>query len=271
MAAMKLFIAIPAYGETFFTPSVQSLFKLALELERRKWSSNLAIASYADIAESRNVLLTHWFDRTDASHLLFLDADMGFEPQLIFDMLEFNKPLVGVIYPKRQIDLGRFANAIAAGQSADKAEAAAHDYVVQKPLRGTARKGFMRVESCGTGIFLVQRSCIELMLRKLPEIVDERAPANLSLTNKQGRLIRPFDFLTVDGTRLSEDYSFCYRWREKCGGEIWANISYEITHIGLRQFKARYSDAPGTGVRTIQTPIALIGKTNKPRLPGKPG
>jgi hypothetical protein len=264
---LKLFIAIPAYGETFFTPCVQSLFKLGIELERRKWASNLAAASYADIAESRNVLLTHWFDMTDASHLLFLDSDMGFEPQLIFDMLSFDKPLVGAIYPKRQIDLGRYATALSAGQPAQKAEAAAYDYVVQKPLTGSARKGFMRVESCGTGIFLIHRSCVDLMIQRLPEIVDEKAPPNLRLTKEQRRIIRPFDFLTVNGTRLSEDYSFCYRWREKCGGEIWANISHEITHVGLRHFKARYSDAPGTGVKTIETPITIISNRLRIKKP----
>src|SRR5436190_9166104 len=145
MAPTKIFCATPDYGQTFYTPCVQSLFKLAVELERRKWSSNLAMISYADIAEGRNVLLTHWFDKTDASHLLFVDADMGFEPQLIFDMVDFDKPVVGAVYPKRQIHLDRFAKALATGQTVEKAEAGAHDFVVQKPARGTARKGFMRV------------------------------------------------------------------------------------------------------------------------------
>jgi len=267
MAPMKIFIATPAYGETFYTPCVQSLFKLAVELERRKWSSNLATVSYADIAEGRNVLLTHWFDKTDASHLLFVDADMGFEPQLIFDMVDFDKPLVGTIYPKRQIHLDRFAKAIAAGQSVEKAEAGAHDFVVQKPSRNTARKGFMRVDSCGTGIFLVQRSCVEHMLHKLPDIVDDRPPKAFSLSKEPSRLIRAFDFLTIDGVRLSEDYSFCYRWREKCGGEVWANISHEITHVGIRHFKARYSDAPGAGVRTIETPITVFPNRSKTANP----
>jgi hypothetical protein len=266
MAPTKIFIATPAYGQTFYTPCVQSLFQLAVELERRKWSSNLAAVSYADIAEGRNVLLTHWFDKTDASHLLFVDADMGFESQLIFDMVEFDKPVVGAIYPKRKIDLDRFGKAIAAGQSIEKAEAAAQDFVGQKPARGTARKGFMRVESCGTGILLVQRSCVELMLSKMPDIVDNQPSSELSLSKQPGRLIRAFDFLTVDGMRLSEDYSFCYRWREKCGGEIWANVSHEITHVGIRHFKARYSDAPGTAVR-IEMPITAIPNRSKTANP----
>ncbi len=258
MTPLKIFIAIPAYGGTFYTPCVRSLFKLAVQFERRKWSSNLATFSHADIAECRNVLLTHWFDKTDAPHLLFLDTDMGFEPQLIFDMVDFDKPLVGAIYPKRKIDLDRFAKAIAAGKSVEKAEAGAHDFVVQRPSRGTARKGFMRVDACGTGIFLVQRACVELMLSKMPDIVDNRPPRELSLSKEPGRLIRAFDFLTVAGTRLSEDYSFCYRWREKCGGEVWANISHKITHVGTRHFTARYIDAPGADARTTQTVMATV-------------
>ena len=70
-ATEKIFIAVPAYGETFYTPCVQSLFKLAVELNRRKLHCNLAAASYADIAETRNVLLTHWFDKKDA-RILFV-------------------------------------------------------------------------------------------------------------------------------------------------------------------------------------------------------
>jgi hypothetical protein len=114
----------------------------------------------------------------------------------------------------------------------------------------------MRVDGCGTGIFLVQRACVELMLSKMPDIVDNRPPRELSLSKEPGRLIRAFEFLTVDGTRLSEDYSFCYRWREKCGGEVWANISHKITHVGKRHFTVRYIDAPGA--RTTQTPIVTV-------------
>src|SRR5262245_21336156 len=156
---MKLFIAVPSYGEVIYSVAARSLFKLGFELGHRGHAAQVATLSYADIADSRNLLLTSWFDKTDASHLLFVDADMGFEPQLILDMIDFDQPVVGSIYPKRIIDLGRFAKEIAAGQSVDKANAAAHDYVVRKPRpRSTAQNGFLEVEGCGTGIFLIQRS-----------------------------------------------------------------------------------------------------------------
>jgi hypothetical protein len=35
-----------------------------------------------------------------------------------------------------------------------------------------------------------------------------------------------------DGTRLSEDYSFCERWRSLAGNEIWAAVDEPIGHVG---------------------------------------
>ena len=272
----KIVIATPAYGDMFFTPYVESVFKLTRALDKRHWSSEFSSVSYFDVAESRNLLLTYWYDKTDASHLLFIDADMGFETQLIFDMIEFNKPVVGVIYPKKTIDLDRLATMVSSGQPAKRAKASSHDFVVRRPLPGAARDGFIEVEGCGTGIFLIQRSCIDVMLQKLPEILDSRATKIPDIINfGEGRRIpkafdrsiRAFDFATVNGQRLTEDYSFCHRWRHQCGGEIWANTAYEIVHMGPHRFRARYSDALGPRVRVIQTPMTEVRRAVAPTQP----
>lgn len=259
---MKIVIATPAYGETFHTPYVHTLFLLTRAMERRKWSTHFAAVSYADIAESRNILLTQWYDKTDASHLLFIDADMGFDPQLVFDMVDFDEPLVGAIYPKRQLDLKRVAKAAAEGQPIDRAIANSHEFVFRKAASDAARKGFIQVEGCGTGILLIQRECIDTMLKKLPEIVDTTASSRIA--KGFDRVIRAFDFLTVDGARLTEDYSFCHRWRRQCGGEVWANITHEIVHIGMQRFKARYSDVQGSRVKVIRTPLSVVRNVAKP-------
>lgn len=263
----KIVIATPAYGEMFFTPYVESVFKLTRALDKRNWSSEFSSVSYFDVVESRNLLLTYWYDKTDASHLLFIDADMGFETQLIFDMIEFDKPVVGVIYPKKTIDLDRLATMVSSGQPPKRANASSHDFVVRRPLPGAARNGFIEAEGCGTGIFLIQRSCIDVMMKKLPEIIDSRGMEMPEIMNfgdgrrvpkAFDRSIRPFDYVSVNGQRLTEDYSFCHRWRHQCGGEIWANIAYEIVHMGPHRFRARYSDALAPRVRVIQTPLTNV-------------
>lgn len=170
---------------------------------------------------------------------------MGFEPELIMEMIAFDTPVIGSIYPKRNIDLRRVAKHGAEGNPEDRAIAKAQEFVF-RPRRGKgepkARDGFMEVEGCGAGILLIQRECIETMLRVMPEINDPGAKKTSPLAKDLDRLIRAFDILQVGGMRLSEDYSFCHRWKNICKGEVWANTSHRVVHIGLHQFSGRYAD-----------------------------
>ncbi len=248
----RILLATPAYGDMFYTPYVSSVIRLQRLLARDKHELIFAAISYADIVESRNFLLTHWYDKTDASHLLFVDADMGYEPRLIADMIMLKKPLVGVVYPKRQVDLNRLAGLAAGGENAERAIARSHSFLVRPVARaGKPRivNGFMEVEGCGAGVMLIERGLVRTMLEKLPELNDAGAKKHSPLAKNLDRLIRAFDPVTVKGARLSEDYSFCHRWRTGCGGEVWANISHPITHVGLHRYSGRYQDAMPRGPR----------------------
>lgn len=252
-------VSTPAFGEMFYTPYVQSLLRLQRAMFERKWTMRHAMMAYAHINEARNALLTHWYDKSDASHLLFVDADMGFEPQLIFDMVALDKPVTGVIYTKRQVDLQRLATSAAKGERPERAIARAHDFIV-RPLRGRPPrrlKGFLEVEACGTGIMLIARSAIATMLKTLPDISEPTAKNASPLTAGLERMIRVFDNITVDGKLLVNDFAFCHRWHALCKGELWARADAAVTHIGLHKFAARYSDLGG-GPRIAITPGAPV-------------
>jgi len=262
VAMPKITIATPAYGEIFYAPYVQSLYRLVRACERQKWNTTFATISYADIVESRNFLLTHWFDKTDATHLLFIDADMGFEPQLVLDMVGLDKPVVGVVYPKRQIDLERLTKLVGEGESPPRAINRAHDFILRRNARSGAvnAKGFVEVDGIGAGVLLIRRDCVDTMLKKMPELSDKGAKKSSPLAKNLDRLIRAFEPMFVDSGRLSEDFAFCHRWRQ-CGGEIWANITHEITHIGLHRFKGRYSNArTGPRVSVRASPLVVTGE-----------
>jgi hypothetical protein len=250
----KLFIATPAFGETFYTSYVESVFNLTCRLKDRGWAPSFNSVTFSNIADSRNLLLSYWYDQSDAEYLLFLDADMGFDPNLIFQMIEFNKPVVGVVYPKRSLDLTRLAEPATLEGTIQAKIANAYDYVVKGPKFDSSTREFIQVEACGTGILLLHRDCISMMINKIPTIID---PTPDVVTFKAfKRLLRPFDFVTVSGRHLSEDFSFCHRWRSGCGGEIWANITHEIVHVGLQRHKARYADA--LPQRSMKLPIKRV-------------
>jgi hypothetical protein len=80
------------------------------------------------------------------------------------------------------------------------------------------------------------------MLQKCPGIVDDkrfkRMPFGVSFT----KFITPFNKIELDDRELSEDFSFCHRWVQECGGTIWANTSYLVKHVGELVVQTRYGD-----------------------------
>jgi hypothetical protein len=268
MANIKITVATPAFGEMFYTPYVQSVLKLQNALHQRKWSMAYSSVGYAYVGDARNYLLTQWFDKSDATHLLFVDADMGFEPQLILDMIEFNKPVSGVIYTKRQVDLKKLAALAAKGEDEAHAIARAHNFIVRQLQDRQPRriKGFMEVAACGTGIMLIQRSAIATMLKTLPDINDTDAKRTCPLAVKLDRMIRAFDIATVNGVPLLDDFAFCHRWQTLCKGELWARMDQSVTHIGLHRFGAAYSDAGFGGLLVKKQAIDLVNLAREAAL-----
>lgn len=257
MAGTKVVVATPAFGEIFYTPYVQSLVRFQSAAHKRNWTIQHMAMSYAHINESRNALITHWYDKTDASHLLFVDADMGFAPQLIFDMVALNKPVVGVIYTKCQVDLHRLTTLAAKGEPPERAIARAHDFIIRPLRRRPPRRlnGFVEVAGCGTGIMLIQRTTIATMLKTLPGISDATTSNASPLAAGLDRMIRVFDNITVDDTLLVNDFAFCHRWQVLCKGELWARADQSVTHIGLHKFSASYADAAGPRISVKPGPL----------------
>ena len=129
----------------------------------------------------------------------------------------------------------------------------------------------MEVEGCGTGLLLIRRDCIEEMLKKLPNLSDHRSHIPITTEGKLSRLIRAFQNLSVDGRRLSEDFSFCHRWRRLCGGEVWANVKHPITHVGLQHFNAKFESARRASRLVIDTSKSKIALPTKPPVLGNRG
>jgi hypothetical protein len=64
------------------------------------------------ITRSRNSLVARFMDRPDATHLMFVDADITYQPAQIFRMAAFDKDIVAGMYPLKVRDWS--AEAVAA-------------------------------------------------------------------------------------------------------------------------------------------------------------
>src|SRR5690606_14633887 len=90
----------------FHTPFVGSMFQLLPALERNGIGIAMSTVSFPDIEVARNYLATLFVDhRPDCTHMLIVDADMGFPPQLIADMIGLDADVAGCAYARKGIDL----------------------------------------------------------------------------------------------------------------------------------------------------------------------
>ncbi len=226
--AKDIFIFVPAFGQIITATTFLTTHAIRQALASKGIGGGISTLSFPDIAELRNMAATVWYDTMpQSSHILFIDADMGIPPELILDMLMFDEPLVGTIYPQRKMPLSWAGSGTGATT--------------------TNRRGdFMLVEGVGMGCTLIRRDCIARMVEKYPELIDERLSLHpAGETMKQmgtNRMLRFFEKMDLpDRGVISEDLSFCIRWG-KCGGETWAAIGHRISHVGPFDYAGRYLD-----------------------------
>ena len=96
-------IHVPAFGQIITTTTFLTTHALRDALHSKGMASGISSLSFPDIAELRAMVMTIWYDTMPQSdYLLFIDADMGFRPEHVLDMILFNEPLVGTIYRQRK-------------------------------------------------------------------------------------------------------------------------------------------------------------------------
>lgn len=217
---IALFIAAPAYGFSVNDHTAVSLFRLGLRLGGHGIKAGISALSFPDIVETRNAYVSIWYyNYPTYTHLLFIDADMDFTPDLIQDMLVFDKPLVGCFYRRKCDNIDWVGHTLEGEQ--------------------TAKNGFLPVKAIGMGITLISRGCITQMIGRYPKLVhdvpEDAPPLEMFSGQQLKKVFRCFDKFPAGYANLSEDYSFCRRWTDM-GGEIWANVAHPIGHIGPKVF-----------------------------------
>lgn len=242
MPPARINVAVPNYGSQVRSVFMRSLYPLLDVALAQQASFVFSEIDYPDIEVARNYLVSNfYYNKPECTHLLMLDNDMGFGPELIRDMVAFDRPVVGVVYPTRGLDLRRLH---AMGHLPfEKALARSLDYVGQIREPRSVSGDFIRMNACGTGILLVSRACIERMVAVIPEAVDESAFKAHSFAERLPRYLRLFEKIRTPDEDYSEDMSFCRRWVVQCNGEIWASFRHKVSHVGTLIVQVALSDS----------------------------
>lgn len=233
----RLVVGTPCYGGLVTMRYMQSLCVLLLQAPRLDMSVQLEMIGYESlITRGRNTLLAKFLDQADATHLFFIDSDIAFDVAQVTRMLAFDQDIVAGVYPLKQMEWN--AAAIARVNAGERLEQAALRYV-GLPCEGKEaeeRQGFVTAEYAGTGFMLIRRNVLERMIAAYPQTRFTKSH-HTSLPSTSGNQYALFDCMIdkESGAYLSEDYTFCKRWRE-LGGKIWLDTESRLTHIGAFDF-----------------------------------
>ena len=245
--AVKIHIASPCYRSTYSATFVASLVKLLNSWRNTKIGYSFNHLDTSNIELSRNFLITAFYYKLKScSHILFLDNDMGFDASLINRMIELDESVVGVVAPKREIDLKKLHEE--ADEPYEKALAKSVNFLMYPSAKDAEDKpGFRQVVACGAGILLISRDCVTRMIQACPEIVDTNVSKYPTFVRHFDTFLTPFRRVHTDTEWYSEDVSFCLRWINKCGGKIYANVDSRVKHVGDLEIETRYEDLFETG------------------------
>jgi hypothetical protein len=188
------------------------------------------------ITRSRNALVAKFMDRTDATHLMFVDADITYQPAQILRMAAFDQDVVAGMYPLKLRDWS--VDAIVRIRGGESLETAPLRYVGLpcEEVERQAQDGFVTGEYAGTGFMMIKRATLSRMMEAYPDL-RFAAAHDRATQNPSPYQFALFDCMIEPETRhyLSEDYTFCRRWRQ-IGGLIWLDTQGALVHTGGHDF-----------------------------------
>lgn len=245
----SLFIGLPMYGGMCSGETAKSL----IELSRIFQSYEIPLTFYYLFNESlipraRNYIADE-FMRSEFTHFMFIDSDIGFVADDIFTMFcmsvkrHENTDVIAGIYPRKGIAWEKVRQAVLQGKGADnpyELEDYAADYVFnfapdQKEINIAEP---FNVMEAGTGFLMIPRYVFEGFMMRYPSLT--YLPDHVRTEHFDGsrEIYLFFDTVVDPKTRryLSEDYYFC-QYVRAIGYDITVCPWFKLKHIGSYTFK----------------------------------
>ncbi|HTC46882.1 MAG TPA: hypothetical protein VK722_06150 [Candidatus Aquilonibacter sp.] len=243
MSRPWILVATPCFGGVVTQNYMLSVIRLMSRGRSAGFDVSLSMVGYdALISRARSTLVAMFLDEPRATHLLFVDADISFEPEQVERLLRFDKDFTGALYPLKTIDWDELPRRCV--ENGESVRQAAMTYVgTFSPEPERKREGdFATAIYAGGGFQLIRRSAVERMIAAYPD-THFRCLHGLPMSGARRDAVRSSNLFALfdcmieaeTGVYLSEDYSFCQRWR-KIGGEIWVDTRSKLSHCGAYEF-----------------------------------
>jgi len=230
----KVFLSTPCYGGLCLEKYMSSVIKLQILLMKEQIELMIDTTENESLVHrARNVSVGRFMQKTDCEYLMFIDADIDFDPQAVVRLVKSGHELSVACYPKKVVMWDQAAQAIKNGDDRDMAMLSSSLVVNIGATRRAIEDGFVEILDGPTGFMLINRSVFKKLEEKFPELWCKNDHQNRDFDDYHAA----FDCMIDPESRryLSEDYAFCRRWQQ-VGGKIYADVNTTLGHIGNLPF-----------------------------------
>lgn len=235
---MRLFIPLLCYNHTCNTSFMMSIIRFLIFIFNKNIQANIhTIAFESLISRGRNASIAQFLSDPEATHILFIDSDIEFEPEDVFKLIQADKEVVCAGYAKKTLDEDLLKNVFN------------RDIVPERPLElctypsivmGEQSKieELMEIHYATTGFLLIKKEAILKMIQSYPERKYKNDIDGYNCSHPDTF----YDFFPATIEKItnrfeSEDYGFSRLWRE-CGGKIYLQSNITLKHHGWFSFSA---------------------------------
>jgi hypothetical protein len=216
----RVHFCMPCYGGQLTEQTFMSYIKWA-NMARQlgiDWTVE-TMTNESLISRARNTLTAKFLATEGSTHLMFVDADIGWEPWHLLVLLDAQKDVIGGLYPMKSMPIKWCVNGI--------------------PGQENTEGNLIEVSKTGTGFMLIKREVFERLNghpATKPFANDIGLDASLNQYMKTY-----FDTAVREGRYYSEDWTFCENWRD-LGGQVWVDKRVLLRHTGTYVFDAGAQD-----------------------------
>lgn len=236
-----LYVATPCFGCMMANVFLLSLMQLQAECNRRGIECFVDfIGNESLVQRARNVLTARFLKNERFTHLLFIDADIGFRPDAVFRLLDADKDIATAVYPKKAYDWSTIEAKLKDG-SKEPVHMHGLDYNINL-VGGSGRveNGFVKVLDAATGFMMIKRAALERVAEAYKDTLScvNDLPGNREDPGYVTEYVALFDCMIDPDTRryLSEDYAFNRR-AQAVGIDTWADVATPLCHVGNYVFE----------------------------------
>jgi hypothetical protein len=217
----RVHICMPCYGGMLTESTFMSYIKWSNTCRQLgiDWTME-TMTNESLISRARNTLTAKFLHNKDSTHLMFIDADIGWEPWHLLVMLNAQKDVIGGLYPMKSLPVKWCVNGFEGAEVSEDGN-------------------LQEVSKTGTGFMLIKRDVFEKLNAHpatKPFMNDIGLPVELNPFMKTY-----FDTAVRENRYYSEDWTFCENWRD-LGGKVWVDKRVLLKHTGTYVFDFQTQD-----------------------------